>query len=198
MSPYKPKDKKLPTSLQQFQPKCKRSDNRWDHTDGGVGGRKWGNIRECGMQGSQHIGSLAVVKIFCRHHILRLLGELQVLHTIFWQGSRKSLPARKHLGNEISFQIYSSDLLLFLWNVKMWGPNLDLYQIPWQSIWVSPSVARELLQISSSVILRSESGSSREPHTFYITAINGLIALFWLGKVFPYTKEVGICPFLWL
>ena len=54
--------KKLQISLQQLQPKCKTSNNRWDQTDGGVKGKKWGNIRECDRQESQHISSLAVVK----------------------------------------------------------------------------------------------------------------------------------------
>lgn len=34
--PYKPKDKKLLTSPQQFQSWCKTSDNRWDQTDRGI------------------------------------------------------------------------------------------------------------------------------------------------------------------
>lgn len=45
-------------------------------------------------------------------HIKVVFGELWFLHSVFWQVSREPLPAMKHLGNEISFQIYSSDLLI--------------------------------------------------------------------------------------
>lgn len=113
--------KKLPTSLQQLQLKHKTSDNRWDQTDGGVEGKKHGNIRQCDRQGSRHIGSPAVVKFFFRHHILRLYLESYRFYTLFsgkWAVSRCQLWSILEMRLVFrSIQVIFS--LLFLWKVKM-------------------------------------------------------------------------------
>lgn len=75
--------KKLPAHLKHLQPKCEVSDNRWEKTDGGVEGKKGGNISECDRKGSWHIGSLVIGKFFWRHHVLRLYLESYRFYTWF-------------------------------------------------------------------------------------------------------------------
>lgn len=112
--------KNLPTSLKQLQPKCKPSDNRWDQTDGGTEWKKGGNIRDHDRQGSQYTDSLAIVKFFCRHHMLRLYLESYRFYAWFfgkWAGTHCQL--RSILEMRLVFKsiqvIFS---LLFLWKVK--------------------------------------------------------------------------------
>lgn len=117
-----------------------------------------------------------------------MFGDLIDFTLDYLAGSREPLPVMKHLGNERSFQIYSSDLCIV---VSLKGKDVRAKSWPLfhRVCLKSPSAAMELLWINSNVTPTSGSGSSRESHWYYIIAIADLKSHFFALRRFSHTQR---------